>query len=340
MTTPRPTPTLTDVAGLAQVSTATVSRCLNEPDKVAKATRDKVLAAVSQLGYTPNYAARVMASRRSNTIGAIIPTMENAIFARGLQAFQEELRNQGYTLLVASSSYDPAIEAEQIRTLVARGADGLFLIGSDRDAEARAFLDTQGVPTVVAWTLINRPGQATIGFDNHAAMVELAQAVIQRGHRRLGVISAPIHTNDRAKARVEAVISAAHAHGISKQNIPVIETPYSIDNGASALDQLICRPKPPTAILCGNDVLAIGALRAARARGLNVPKDVSITGFDDIELAQVAVPPLTTVHVPDAEMGRAAAQLLLGMVKGEAMAETVALKTTLRIRQSLGDAPG
>ena len=120
----------------------------------------------------------------------------------------------------------------------------------------------------------------------------------------------------------------------------MIETPYSIDNGASALDHLLSRPKPPTAILCGNDVLAIGALRAARARGLNVPKDLSITGFDDIELAQVAVPPLTTVHVPDAEMGRAAAQLLLGMVKGEAMAETVALKTTLRIRQSLGDAPG
>ena len=123
------TPTLHDVAFAANVSTATVSRCLNFPNKVSAATRQKVSAAISELGYLPNFGAKVMATNRTNTIGAIIPTMENAIFARGLQAFQEELLLHGFTLLVASTSYRPEIEQEQIRALVARGADALLLIG-------------------------------------------------------------------------------------------------------------------------------------------------------------------------------------------------------------------
>ena len=116
-------PTLADVARLAAVSTATVSRCLNTPDQVVAETRERVQAAIEKLGYAPNYSARALAANRTHTVGAVIPTMENAIFARGLQAFQEELGERGYTLLVASSAYKPALEAEQIRTLVARGVD-------------------------------------------------------------------------------------------------------------------------------------------------------------------------------------------------------------------------
>ena len=144
-------PTLADVARFAGVSTATVSRCLNAPEQVQEKTRDKVLAAVAELGYSPNFSAQSLAAKRTNTIGAIIPTMDNAIFARGLQAVQEELGRVGATLLVASSSYRRDLEADQIRALVARGADGLLLIGHDRDAEVYAFLDRRQVPVVVSW---------------------------------------------------------------------------------------------------------------------------------------------------------------------------------------------
>ena len=126
-------PTLDDVALAARVSTATVSRCINDPKKVSQKTRDRVEAAIDKLGYTPNFAARSMAAKRTFTIGAIIPTMENAIFARGIQAFQEELYQHGYTLLISSSGYKAEAEKEQIKTLVARGADALLLIGHDRD---------------------------------------------------------------------------------------------------------------------------------------------------------------------------------------------------------------
>ena len=180
----RSAPTLDDVAKLAGVSTATVSRCLNNPDQVVEATRERVQSAVDALGYMPNFAARVMAAKRTSTIGAIIPTMENAIFARGLQAFQEELHQHGYTLLVSSSAYNPEIEEEQIRTLVARGADGLLLIGHDRNPRIYEELERRSISTLVAWSYLPDAQIASIGFDNRTAMAELANRVIELGHRK------------------------------------------------------------------------------------------------------------------------------------------------------------
>ena len=163
-------PTLTDVAKKSGVSTATVSRCLNTPDHVAKRTRDKVEDAIKALGYIPNFGARVMASKRTYTIGAIIPTMENAIFAQGIQAFQDELYSQDHTLLVASSSYDPQIEEDQIRTFVSRGVDGLLLIGHDRSPEIIDFLEEKNIPALVAWAHDPNARLLSVGFDNFAAM--------------------------------------------------------------------------------------------------------------------------------------------------------------------------
>jgi len=221
-----PAPTLTQVAARAGVSTATVSRTLNSPEQVIDSTREKVLAAVRELGYSPNFGAKVMAARRTHTIGAVIPTMENAIFARGLQAFQEELRLHGYTMLVASSAYRPDVEEEQIRALVARGADGLLLIGHDRDTSIYRFLEQQGVPVLVTWALDRNAPRPSIGFDNYAAMQMQARHVIGLGHRRLAMISAPTAINDRARARVVGLRDAVADAGLSTAELTVLETPY------------------------------------------------------------------------------------------------------------------
>ena len=194
----RPTPTLHDVAAFAGVSTATVSRALNFTDIVAPETREAVNRAIAELGYTPNFGARVMAARRTHTVGAIIPTMDNAIFARGLQAFQEELGQHGYTMLVASSGYTSGAEAEAIRTLIARGADALLLIGHARDAESLRFLAAQNVPALVTWAFAADAALPSAGFDNVAAMRAMAEAVLAQGHRKLGLITAPTAGNDRA----------------------------------------------------------------------------------------------------------------------------------------------
>lgn len=339
MNEPAPTPTLSDVAALAGVSTATVSRCLNFPDQVAKSTQDKVRAAVKTLGYSPNFGARALAANRTNTIGAIIPTMENAVFARGLQAFQETLGEKGFTLLVASSSYLPELEEEQIRSLVARGADGLLLIGHARDPAIYDFLDAQRVPNLITWAYAPSQTAMSVGFDNHAAMQNLADAVIGQGHRRLAFISAPTARNDRAAARVDGLQAAMRATGLDPAALPLIETAYGVDNGSAAFAQIMQANPRPTAVFCGNDVLAVGALRQAREMGFRVPEDVSILGFDNIEMAQVAYPPLSTVHVPHAQMGRQAAETLVAMMNGATDLRPVELATELRLRASLGPPP-
>ena len=332
----RPLPTLQDVARLAQVSTATVSRCLNAPGQVSEATRHRVRAAISTLDYSPNFGARAMAARRTSTIGAIIPTMENAVFARGLQAFQDELRAHGFTLLVGCTDYRADVEAEQVRALVARGADALLLIGHARDPELYQFLEMQGVPTLVTWAYDRAEARPSVGFDNRAAMREMADAVLARGHRDLALISAATERNDRAAARRDGCRDALAAAGLDPDGLRVIETVYGIDEGAAAFGTILERAPGTTAVLCGNDVLAVGALRRARQMGLEVPRDVSIVGFDDIELAGAAYPALTTVHVPHRAMGRRAARALGGTLSTGTPIEPVELRTRLVLRETLG----
>lgn len=329
-------PTLEDVARLAGVSTATVSRCLNSPDRVVERTRNRVLQVVHDIGYAPNFGARALAARRTNTVGVVIPTMENAIFARGLQAFQEELGRHGFTLLVASSSYQPELEMLQVRTLLARGADALMLIGFERQQEVYDILDRRGVPYVISWAYHEGQDAPAIGFDNRLAMAELARHVTGLGHRRLAVISAPQAENDRARDRVLGVMDACREAGINTDGVTVIETPYAIENGAAAMERLMSGASRPTAVLCGNDVLAVGAVRAATRLELRVPGDVSITGFDDIEIAQIIEPPLTTIHVPHRQMGRQAAQMIVSLLHGTPVGPLRPLDTHIVHRTSLG----
>lgn len=330
------TPTLEDVAREAGVSTATVSRCLNTPDSVSEKTRKRVLSVVQQLGYSPNFGARALAAKRTNTIGAVIPSMENAVFAKGIQAFQEELDKHGFTLLISSSSYQEDLEAEQIRTLVSRGADGLLLIGHHRNKEIYQFLERQSVPVLAAWTYDIDNETLSVGFDNKLAMKELATEVIKFGHRNIAAISANQAANDRARARIAGIREAMANHGLDPDQLKLIEVPYGIETGGEAFAALVSGPNRPSVVMCGNDVLAVGALCQARRMGLRVPEDISITGFDDIELATVVEPAITTVHVPHREMGRKAAQLLIGMVNDIYPSESTQLTTHLCMRGSLG----
>lgn len=329
-------PKLADVAEHAGVSTATVSRCLNNPERVVAETRERVMKAVKDLGYAPNFSARALAAKQTNTVGAVIPTMENAVFARGLQAFQEELGRHGKTLLVASSAYNQDLEDEQVRALVARGADALLLIGYDRSPELYTFLANRNVPALVAWSFSAEIDHPAIGFDNRKGMAELARLVLVQGHRHIACISAPIDSNDRARGRVHGIRDALREAGLDPDALPVIQTPYGIENGEGAFRQVMAASPDTTAVMCANDVLAIGALRAAREMGLRVPEDISITGFDDIELAMLAEPALTTVHVPHREMGRRAAAILTQMLAGGVDVHSIELPTDIRLRRSLG----
>lgn len=331
----KPRPTVEDVARLSGVSTATVSRVLNAPAQVRHETRQRVTDAVAQLGYTPNYRARALASKRSDTIGAIIPTMENAIFARGLQALQEELASAGVTLLVATSNYDHERELEHIRTLLARGVDGLVLIGEARDDTTYRLLEEWGVPVVLVWWWRQDCPWPCVGFDNRGAVRALAERVLDLGHTRVGMIAGITHYNDRAQARIDGVHDALAARGLEFAGGHPLETPYTLEAGTAAALQLLGVPSPPTALICGNDVLAAGAALAMRRNGLKIPGDMSITGFDDIDLAILLDPPLTTVHVPHRRMGQSAAELILRIRNGTADTNSIVYTAEIIERGSL-----
>jgi len=331
-------PTLEDVARLARVSTATASRVLNGSSLVSAPTRERVEAAVAELGYTPHFGGRALASNRTNTIGAIIPTMENAIFATGLQALQEEFSNAGVTLLVATSNYDPEREREQLQVLLARGVDGLVLIGEAREPEIYALLERRQVPFVLVWTWRADCPWKCVGFDNRAAARAMTERVLDFGHKRVAMLAGITRGNDRAKSRVDGVRDALEAHGLSLCEDRLIEAPYTLEAGAEAAQKLLSAPQRPTAIICGNDVLAAGAMLAIRDMGLSAPRDVSVVGFDDIDLAVLLDPPLTTIHIPHRRMGQSAAQLLLRLREGQEDAESIVIPTELVERQSLGPA--
>lgn len=334
MTKSRP-PTLEDVAKAAGVSTATISRSISRPGKVAKATQDRIQQAIDDLGYTPNFGGRVLASSRTNTVGAVIPSMSNAMFANGLQAFQETLAEAGVTMLVASTGYDPDNELNQIRSLLTHGADGLLLIGAERPAATQVFLQKRNVPYVVSWFHQNDTAHLYAGIDNTKGARQITRAVLEKGHRDIAMIGGISAGNDRVSSRIAGVEQEIIAYGNGARLLQTVESKYEIDAATDAMGVILRAPERPTAVICTSDVLAAGAMIQARRQGVHIPRDLSITGYDDIGIARVVDPPLTTLHIPQFRMGQAAARLLLDRLAGSPDLRSIEIETSVVHRGSL-----
>lgn len=296
------------------------------------------MEAVESLNYAPNFGARAIAANRTGIFGVVIPTMENAIFAKGVEAFQNVLLSKNATMLVASSNYSPEQEARQIRTLVGRGADGLLLIGFQRDPKIYSFLSEQEIPVVSAWASTKDANQSYVGFDNRTASAKLVRKALALGHENIAYVSAPSAGNDRAAQRVLGARDAIGEARLKPDNMLVVETDYSIHNGGEAFRSIVKQMDeiPPTLIVCGNDVLAVGVVQAAQEDGYRVPEDISVVGFDNIEISTVVSPALTTVDVPHHDMGRIAAETLYDLVQNPSDPIQVDLETRMIERQSLG----
>jgi len=312
----RATPRLAEVARAAGVSLATASRALSEPALVRPATRERVDEAARMLGYVPHGAARALATRRSRTIGAVFPPVDNPIFASATHALAREAAAAGYTLLLASHDYDPAAELAAVRALVERGADGVVLVGLDRLAETYAVLGRAHVPYEIAWSVDGGGSHHCVGLSHRAASNRATQHLLDLGHRRLAVIAGDTRNNDRARERLSGVRDALAARGLKLPANRVVEATFSLEQGRAALAALLERAPGFTAVVGGNDPLALGALLECRARGIDVPGDLSIVGFDDIELAGALAPGLTTVRVPSARIGREAGRRLFARLAG------------------------
>lgn len=329
--------TIEDVARVARVSTATVSRVLSKPEVVRASTREQVMAAVRELDYQPDASARALASGRTHTVGCVIPTLDHAIFARSTQTLQTTLAGAGYQLLVASHDYDPAIELQVVRVLQQRGVDAMVLVGSDHAPGLWKSLRTWGKPTLLTWSC--DPRLPSIGFDNEAAGRMATEHLLSLGHRRIGVISGLTPHNDRARSRIEGVRQALKQAGLKLAPSLLTEQPFNPNGGRAGLRTLMQARQPPTAIFCGNDLLAIGALLEAQRMGLKVPRQLSICGVDNHELSEAINPGLTTINLPTQDLGRITADSVLAALAGKAIAAQSLLPFELVVRGSTGAAP-
>jgi LacI family transcriptional regulator, galactose operon repressor len=325
---------LADVARVARVSTATVSRALTQPDKVKAATAARIRQAVQALGYVAHGAARALASRRTRTVGAVIPTLDHAIFANTTHALQKTLDEAGYTLLLACHEFDAAAEVRMTQALIERGVDGLVLLGTSHHPSVYQMMETHHLPYVLTWALDAGGKHPCVGFDNRAAAIRMTRYLLELGHREFAMISGITEGNERAGERLEGVRAALAAAGISLRPERVVEKPYTLPAGREGLCEVLSAIPRATAVVCGNDVLAIGALAECQSTGLAVPQQVSVTGFDDLEMAAVVTPGLTTVHFPTAELGAHAAQNLLARFAGREAPGRTELPVELVVRGS------
>jgi len=309
--------TLDDVARAAGVSAATVSRCLNNPEIVRPVLKAKVEAAIRALDYVPHGAARSLASRRSRMIGAIFPSLSSDLFGGALEALQNEVNRAGYTLVVASSSYEVEREVEHIQKFLAAGVDALMLVGGARGPEVYRAIQRKKIPYVLTWVSQAEGGHPCIGFDNEAAAHAVARHLLDIGHRRIAVISGALADNDRAAARVAGIEAALADRGLKLEPGHIIECPFGLEEGRQAFRQVMALEPRPTAVICGSEPFAYGAIFESEALGLTVPQDVSVTGFDDMWLASHITPALTTVRTPREGIGAQAGRYLFAVLNGE-----------------------
>ncbi len=333
---PKERVTIREIAAEARVSIATVSRVLNHPEQVSDTTRKAVEAVIERNHFVMDGMATALASKRSRTIGLIIPTITNSIYASSTQAIQKAAQEQGYSVLLGVSEFSAREEAALVRRLLERRVEGLILTGAERPERIYETLERNRVPFILAWQPSGHPERPSVAFDNYQAARLAMRHLIQLGHRRIGLICGRTTANDRALARRQAYEAEMTALGVPRREWLVFERDFEFIEGRTAMHRMLDARFRPTAVFCANDIQAIGALAECRDRDLAVPDEISIVGFDDLPISQYLSPQLTSIRVPASQMGFLAAEKLIAWIEGKVMPESEILPVTLIRRGTSG----
>jgi LacI family transcriptional regulator, repressor for deo operon, udp, cdd, tsx, nupC, and nupG len=328
--------TIKDVAQELGMSVATVSRALSRPELLRPATRERVLSAVERLGYRPNLMARGLRKGNAYAILFVAPNL-SPFFLEIFAGAESVTRDSPYSLLFGNSNGDPDYEQHFFDQVASGKADGIILL-TGAVPEAYAAGERQ-LPPLVA-VLERLPGAVVpvVHTDHHAGAMEAVRHLIDLGHRRIAHITGVRRVPSTSK-RLEGYLAALALAGLRAPRELIQTGDFTMSSSAAAVARLMALHEPPTAVLCGNDEMAYGAIRALFKTGLSVPKDVSVVGFDDQNLAEFYNPPLTTVNIPRHELGRRAAQEMLDQLAGRAVPGEVVLPTRLVVRESTAPPP-
>jgi len=311
--------TVVDVARLAGVAANTVSRVLNHPEQVAEETRERVNEAIRVTGYTPNLLAAGVRSARSRLIAAVVPTVSGPMFLDTIQALTETLDASGYQLILGQGGYDGAREDELLSAIIGRRPAGIAVIGIVRAPESRRRLLASHIPIVETWDLTSTPMDMVVGFPHEEIGAAVCDFLLARGRRRPAIISGK---DERAARRAAAFQAAAKKQGI---DVPVEWTPAPgmLDAGRAAAARLLAADTRPDAIFCSSDLLALGVVTEANARGVKVPEELAVVGFGNLNFSNGVIPPLTTVQVDGPRIGQLAGSMLVDRAEGREVAQPV-----------------
>ncbi|MFF7709687.1 substrate-binding domain-containing protein [Pseudomonas sp. NPDC007930] len=301
---------LISVAKVAGVSRATAARAFSDPHLLRADTLRKVLTAAEQLGFRPNHIARQLRTQSSTTVGVLLPSLLNPVFARQLQAMEQQARLAGYGLLVATSDYKPEREAAIVEHMLNQRVAGLVLTVADADNSAiLQTLHQAGMPFVLAHNVPQTAQWPAICVDNRRAMQQATEHLLGLGHRQIGMIAGPMLQSDRARLRYQGYCDAMQAAGLCAR--PVLEMASHTHADFALLQPHLRGGSALSAVICSNDLLAISLIGGAARAGVRVPRQLSVMGFDGIDIGEQMAPSLASVVQPAASLGAAAIDLLL-----------------------------
>lgn len=306
--------TIADVARLAAVSPMTVSRTLKDPTLVTQELRDRVMAAVAELGYVPNLAAQTLASARSNIIGVIVPSISNSVFVETLAGIRDCVSVAGYQVIIGETLYSADQERQLLSTHLGRAIDGVLVTGIDLHKDVREGFARRNTPLVHMMDLSPDPDALSVGFSQFAAGEAVGRYVIERGYKRPALLAAQL--DPRTMKRREGFQHALEEAGQSSFIEILTPNPSSVGLGGQLISRLLGAHPDCDVVFCGNDDIALGALFECQRRGISVPGKLAIMGFNDLPFAQYAVPSITSVTTPRYEIGFQAAHMLLRQIDG------------------------
>jgi len=314
-----------DVAKIAGVAPITVSRAVNTPDSVAPETLRRVREAIDRTGYVPNMLAGGLASSRSRLVAAIVPSITSPVFQETIGALADTLAEAGYQLMLGQSGYADSYEDELLNAIVGRRPDGIVLTGVTRSPAARRRLIAAGIPVVETWDLTRAPIDMLVGFSHVRIGAAVAEYLHALGRRRLAVVSA---SDERARRRANGMIEAAARLGIGsllEAELPasMASPPGTVGKGRRGLAELLTRHPSIDGIFCSSDMLALGVLTEARARGVSVPDQIAVVGYGDLDFAADVLPSLTSVRVNASAIGQLAARSIIERVQGRPVTQQV-----------------
>jgi LacI family gluconate utilization system Gnt-I transcriptional repressor len=314
--------TLLDVAERAGVSPVTVSRTIRHPEMVSPALRERVGDAVTSLHYIPNHLASALASTRTGIVGVLVPSLTNSVFDDFLAAIQDVLEPTGIQMLVSNTRYSDREEEKAIEVMLGYHPEAMIVIGVDQPPRARQLLAQAGIPIVQAMDMTNDPIDLNVGFDHHAAGAAAVRYLHDLGHTRIAHVN--VRSDPRSERRCDGYLRAMSDLGLSTEGLLASQVAVvaatskttSVQRGADLFREILGRAPDTTAVFACNDDLALGVLFECQRRGLRVPEDVAIVGFNDLDFSVASVPPLTSISTERSKMGTWAAEAILEIIRG------------------------